>query len=63
VGAPMRPHLARRRTTGLSSRVRAPARRRVRVSAVAGAGSGSEEPGPEPSSARGAFRLLTRRRS
>ena len=41
MGAPMRPRLARR-TTGLSSRVRAPARRRVRVSAIAGTGSGTE---------------------
>lgn len=61
-GAPMRPRLARR-PTGLSSRLRAPARRRVRVAAVAGAGSGSEEPGPEPSRSRSAVRLLPRRRS
>lgn len=59
-GAPMRPRLARR-PTGLSSRPRAPARRRVR--AVAGAGSGSEEPGPEPSRSRSAVRLPPRRRS
>jgi hypothetical protein len=60
--APVRLRLVRRQA-GLSSRLRAPARRRVRVAAVAGVGSGSEEPGPEPSRSRSAVRFPARRRS
>ena len=60
--APVPLHFVRR-PAGLSSRLRAPARRRVRISAVASAGSGSEEPGPEPSHSRSAVRRSARRRS